>query len=78
MAATASFTLTNTASTPAIITATAGTPQSAATGTAFATTLQATVKDASGNLWAISTHKEDVSPEEMAKRIAQMAGPTKS
>ena len=28
------------------------------------------VKDAFGNLWAISTHKEDVSPEEMNRRMA--------
>ena len=28
------------------------------------------VKDPFGNLWAISTHKEDVSPEEMDRRIA--------
>ena len=26
------------------------------------------VKDASGNMWSIATHIEDVSPEEMAKR----------
>jgi protocatechuate 3,4-dioxygenase beta subunit len=43
-----SFTLTNLAGPPASITATAGTPQSVAINTAFAT-LQATVKDASGN-----------------------------
>ena len=31
------------------------------------------VKDPSGNLWWIATHKEDVSPEELAKRAeAQM------
>jgi hypothetical protein len=45
----ASFSLTNVASPPASITATAGTPQSAAVNTAFATNLQATVKDASSN-----------------------------
>jgi PhnB protein len=28
------------------------------------------VADAFGNRWAISTHKEDVSPEQMAKRAA--------
>ena len=31
------------------------------------------VKDASGNMWWIATHKEDVSPEEMQRR-AQSAG----
>ena len=30
------------------------------------------VKDKAGNVWAISTHKEDVSDEEMATRMAQM------
>jgi PhnB protein len=30
-----------------------------------------TVADAFGNRWAISTHKEDVSHEEMARRAAQ-------
>jgi PhnB protein len=29
-----------------------------------------TVKDAFGNTWSIATHKEDVSPQEMAKRAA--------
>ena len=50
VAAPASFSLTNLAGAPASITATAGTPQSATVNTAFATALQATVKDASGNL----------------------------
>ena len=45
----ASFSLTNTAGPAAIITATAGTPQTAAVNAAFATALQATVKDAYGN-----------------------------
>jgi PhnB protein len=30
------------------------------------------VKDTCGNIWAISTHKEDVSAEEMATRMAGM------
>lgn len=30
------------------------------------------VQDTCGNIWAISTHKEDVSAEEMAKRMADM------
>jgi PhnB protein len=30
------------------------------------------VKDACGNHWAISTHKEDVTAEEMQKRMANM------
>jgi uncharacterized glyoxalase superfamily protein PhnB len=30
------------------------------------------VKDATGNIWAISTHKEDVSSEELTKRMAQL------
>jgi hypothetical protein len=46
----ASFSLNNLAGAPASIAATAGTPQSATVSTAFATPLQATVKDASGNL----------------------------
>jgi hypothetical protein len=46
----ASFSLTNLAGTPASVTPTAGTPQSATVSTAFATALQATVKDAGGNL----------------------------
>jgi len=32
----------------------------------------ATVKDSFGNTWSIATHKEDVPPEEMAKRMAAM------
>ncbi len=48
--ASASFSLTNTPGPPASIVATAGTPQSATVGTGFATNLQATVKDSSGNL----------------------------
>jgi PhnB protein len=35
------------------------------------------VKDKAGNIWAISTHKEDVSSEELAKRMAKM-GPQKA
>jgi len=31
------------------------------------------VKDAFGNLWFVATHKEDVSPEEMARRAAARA-----
>jgi hypothetical protein len=46
----ASFSLTNTPGSPASITATAGSGQSAAVGTAFATALQATVKDSGNNL----------------------------
>ncbi len=49
LAATASFSLTNTAGPAASITATAGVTQIATVNTAFATALQATVKDASGN-----------------------------
>ena len=45
----ASFSLTNTPVPPASITASAGTPQTATIGAAFATLLQATVKDASNN-----------------------------
>ena len=45
----ANFGLTNLAGAPAGIAASAGTPQSAAANTAFATALQATVKDAGGN-----------------------------
>ncbi len=45
-----SFSLTNTPGAPASITATAGTPQSTVVGTAFTTALQATVKDAFGNV----------------------------
>jgi hypothetical protein len=43
------FSLTNTAGAPSVITATAGTPQSTMINTAFVVPLQATVKDASGN-----------------------------
>lgn len=32
----------------------------------------ASVKDSFGNTWSLATHKEDVSPEEMAKRMAAM------
>jgi hypothetical protein len=46
----ASFSLTNVSGTPSTITATAGTPQGAAVTTAFATALQATVKDSNNNL----------------------------
>jgi hypothetical protein len=42
--------LTGTGDTPASVTATAGTPQSIAINTAFATALQATVKDAGGSV----------------------------
>ena len=45
----ANFSLTNLAATPASITATGGTPQSAMVSTGFATGLQATVKDSSNN-----------------------------
>ncbi len=45
----ASFNLTNLAGNATSITATAGTPQSATVSTAFATALQASVKDANGN-----------------------------
>src|SRR5207302_6189340 len=45
----ASFSLSNTAGGPASVTATGGTPQSATVNTAFASLLQATVKDAGGN-----------------------------
>lgn len=31
-----------------------------------------TVKDSFGNTWSIATHKEDVTPEEMSKRMAAM------
>ncbi len=33
----------------------------------------ATVKDLFGNTWSIATHKEDVPPEEMAKRMAAIS-----
>ena len=33
------------------------------------------LKDAFGNQWWLATHIEDVSPEELAKRSAAMAGP---
>jgi hypothetical protein len=46
---TASFSLTNTSSPPATITATGGTPQVALLGAPFPNALQATVKDANGN-----------------------------
>src|SRR6267142_41705 len=45
----ANFSLTNLAGAPASITATAGTPQSTTVNTAFATQLQATVRDTSNN-----------------------------
>jgi len=48
-AGSATFSLTNTGGAAASVAATSGTPQSAATGTVFATALQATVKDAGGN-----------------------------
>ncbi|HEY6298309.1 MAG TPA: VOC family protein [Candidatus Binatus sp.] len=32
----------------------------------------ATVSDSFGNTWSIATHKEDPTPEEMAKRMASM------
>jgi len=35
-----------------------------------------TVMDPFGNLWTISTHKEDVSKEEMAKRMKAMMTPS--
>jgi hypothetical protein len=43
------FTLTNTTSVPAAVTATSGTPQSTAVGTAFATALSAKVTDSGNN-----------------------------
>ena len=33
-----------------------------------------TLKDPFGHVWTIATHKEDVSPEEMDKRLAEMHG----
>ena len=47
---TASFSLTNLAGSPASVTSSAGTPQSATVTSAFSTNLQAVVKDASNNL----------------------------
>src|SRR5215467_410489 len=32
----------------------------------------ASVKDSFGNTWSMATHREDVTPEEMAKRMAAM------
>ena len=32
----------------------------------------ASVKDAFGNTWSLATHKEDPTPEQMAKRMAEM------
>ena len=34
---------------------------------------QAAVKDSWGNMWFLATHEEDVSPEEMEKRMAAAA-----
>src|SRR5439155_556949 len=50
VASPANFSLTNLAGSAASISATAGTPQSASINTAFATQLQATVKDSFGNV----------------------------
>src|SRR5207245_2797515 len=50
VATSANFSLTNLAGAPSSITASAGTPQSASINTAFATPLQATVKDSFNNL----------------------------
>ena len=33
----------------------------------------ATVRDSFGNTWSIATHKEDVTPDELAKRMAAMS-----
>jgi PhnB protein len=33
----------------------------------------ATIADPFGHVWTIATHKEDVSPEEMQRRMAQMS-----
>ena len=33
----------------------------------------ATVQDSFGNTWSLATHKEDPTPEEMAKRMAAMS-----
>ena len=33
------------------------------------------VRDPFGHVWSIATHKEDLSPEEMGRRMAQMAPP---
>jgi len=32
----------------------------------------ATVRDAFGNTWSLATHREDVTPEELARRMAAM------
>ena len=32
-----------------------------------------TVKDPFGNTWSVATHKEDVTPEEMSRRMAKMS-----
>ena len=32
------------------------------------------VLDPAGNAWSIATHVEDVTPEQMAERMAQMMG----
>ena len=36
-----------------------------------------TIHDPFGHVWTIATHKEDVSPEEMKRRMAAMAGAQK-
>lgn len=36
-----------------------------------------TIQDPFGHIWTIATHKEDVSPEEMQRRVAEMAGAPK-
>jgi PhnB protein len=33
-----------------------------------------TLTDPFGHLWTVATHKEDVTPEEMRKRMAAMCG----
>jgi PhnB protein len=33
-----------------------------------------TLKDPFGHIWTVATHKEDVTPEEMNKRIAKAHG----
>jgi PhnB protein len=35
----------------------------------------AIVRDAFGNTWSVATHKEDVSPQEMSRRMAKMMNP---
>jgi hypothetical protein len=64
------FTATSTAGAAASLTRSAGDNQSVVAGTAVPIRPAVLVKDANGNIWWIATHKEDLTEQQIAQRMA--------